>query len=471
MEASGFSDASARTILVDFSSPNVAKPMHVGHIRSTFLGDCICRILRFLGHRVISDNHIGDWGTQFGKLILGWKHHLDEDSLKADALGEMDRLYRRVNALCENQPEVLEKARLELLKLQNGEAENRVIWNNMIALSKRQFETIYTRLGVRFDQSLGESFYNDRLQSLTKELETKGIAQRSQGALVVFFPDDDELKAHPAMIQKSDGAANYMTTDLATLAFRCDQWAPDEIIYITDARQQLHFKQLFRIFQKWRPEQSPKLIHTWFGAILGKDGKPFKTRAGEVVKLSSLLDEAEARARKIVDEKNPNLSEIKRAQIAKIVGIGAVKYADLLPNRHSDYVFDWDTMLALKGNTAPYLQYAFTRIAGIWRKAGLGDGAEVLGKVRLRQSEEIALAKHLSNFRLTLDLVLEDYRPNHLCAYLFELACLLSRFYENCPILKSDESTRASRLRLIGEAGKIIAQGLNLLGIEVSKVM
>ena len=461
-----------RTVIVDFSSPNVAKPMHVGHIRSTFLGDCLCRILRLAGHTVISDNHIGDWGTQFGKLIVGWKNELDPAALETDALGEMERLYRRMNHLCESDPAALEEARLELLKLQQGDEENLGIWRQMNELSRKQFDEIYSRLGVTFDQTLGESHYNDRLKALAEEMESDGLAERSQGALVIFFPDDPELKDHPAMIQKSDGAANYTTTDLATLEYRRERWAPDEILYVTDGRQQLHFKQLFRAYQRWNTGETIRLGHTWFGSIMGNDGKPFKTRSGDVIKLADLLNEAEERARKIVDEKNPDLSEDQKTEIARIVGIGSIKYADLLPNRQSDYVFDWDTMLALKGNTAPYLLYAYTRIQGIFRKAGLGEGAAFeTSQIQLKEEEEVELAKHLLNFPLILQMVLEEYRPNYLCAYLYELAGNFSRFYEKCPILKAGEDVRNSRLRLARQAGVTLRQGLGLLGIEVTDVM
>ncbi len=461
----------SRTVVVDFSSPNVAKPMHVGHIRSTNLGDCLCRILRFLGHKVISDNHIGDWGTQFGKLIVGWKRGIEDTALEGDALGEMERLYREINQLCNADPGILESARAELLKLQQGDPLNLEIWRQMIALSRAQFDEIYSRLGVRFDETLGESQYNDRLDALAREMEGKGLAERSQGALLVFFPDEPELKDHPAMIQKSNGAANYTTTDLATLEYREKRWSPDEIIYVTDGRQQLHFKQLFSIYRRWTKGKGPKLVHTWFGSILGQDGKPFKTRSGDVVRLTNLLNEAEERARRIVEEK-PELDEEQKAEIARIVGIGAVKYADLLPNRQSDYVFDWDTMLALKGNTCPYLQYAYTRIQSVFRKAGMTwESVASRAQTHLQAEEELRLGKHLVNFPLVLQLVMDEYRPNYLCSYLFELAGLLSRFYENCPILKADEPIRDARLVLIGHAGRTIRKGLELLGIEVSDVM
>ncbi len=302
-----------RTVVVDFSSPNVAKPMHVGHIRSTILGDSLTRTLRLLGHKVITDNHLGDWGTQFGMLLVGWKRDLDRAALKAEPIAEMERLYKKVSAECKANPATLETARQELVKLQAGDEENLRIWREMIALSRAQFDTIYRRLGVNFEHTLGESFYHPRLQPLVAELRAKGIARESEGAIAAFFDDLPQLKEHPALIQKSDGAFNYTTTDLATLAHRLETWHPDEIIYVTDARQQLHFQQLFAVFRRWHPEAAIKLAHVWFGSILGDDGKPFKTRSGDTVKLSDLLDEAEERAFKAVSEKSPESAGTRTA--------------------------------------------------------------------------------------------------------------------------------------------------------------
>jgi arginyl-tRNA synthetase len=484
--------AQPETIVIDFSSPNVAKPMHVGHIRSTILGDSLARTLRLLGHRVITDNHIGDWGTQFGKLLVGWKKHLDRAALKTDPIAEMERLYKLVNAASEADEKVLEEARQELVKLQAGDAENLRIWHEMIALSQKQFDTIYGRLGVKFDHTFGESFYNPRLKPLVDELAARGIARESEGAIAIFFDDLPQLKEQPALIRKSDGGFNYTTTDLATLAYRLETWQPDEIIYVTDGRQQLHFQQVFAAFRKWRERGSPepqpvgnagsaaagdsrapmKLAHVWFGSILGEDGKPFKTRSGETVKLADLLDEAEERAFKIVSEKNPDLPEALRREIARVVGLGAVKYADLLPNRQSDYVFSWDKMLALQGKTAPYLQYAYTRIRSIFRK--LGETSNIqhpTSNIQLAKEEEIALAKHLLNFGLTLEAVAEEYRPNFLCNYLYELAGKFTSFYENCPVLKADDATRASRLELCDLTARVLKQGLETLGIETVEQM
>ena len=483
-----------RTVVIDFSSPNVAKPMHVGHIRSTILGDSLARTLRLLGHRVITDNHIGDWGTQFGKLLVGWKKYLDPAALKTDPIAEMERLYKLVNAASEADEKILEAARQELVKLQGGDAENLKIWREMIALSQKQFDTIYGRLGVKFDHTLGESFYNPRLKPLVDELLAGGIARESDGAIAIFFDDNPQLKAHPALIRKSDGGFNYTTTDLATLAYRLKTWQPDEIIYVTDGRQQLHFQQVFTAFRKWQsvlsegrapqdPEKSGrrgtppsenevKLAHVWFGSILGEDGKPFKTRSGETVKLADLLDEAEDRALKIVSEKNQDLPEAQRREIARVVGLGAVKYADLLPNRQSDYVFSWDKMLALQGNTAPYLQYAYTRIKSIFRKSEAGlSPVTRLASLAFSAPEEIALAKHLLNFGLTLEAVAEEYRPNFLCNYLYELAGKFTSFYENCPVLKADDATRASRLALCDLTARVLKQGLDVLGIETIEQM
>ena len=474
-----------RMVVVDFSSPNVAKPMHVGHIRSTILGDCLARTLHLLGHRVVTDNHIGDWGTQFGKLLVGWKQQLDRAVLDRDPISEMERLYKAVNAASETDPAVLEAARSELVKLQGGDEENLRIWREMIELSQHQFDTIYGRLGVKFDYALGESFYNPRLKAVVQELRDRGLARESEGAVCVFSDgalpakqdpflkqQDGEWLPHPCLIQKSDGAANYATTDLATLAHRLEMWQPDEIVYVTDGRQQLHFQQLFAVFRRWHPEAGVKLAHVWFGSILGDDGKPFKTRSGETVKLAGLLDEAEERAFQTVTEKNPGLPEAQRREIARVIGLGAIKYADLLPNRQSDYVFSWDKMLALQGNTAPYLLYAYARLRSIFRKAAETSNIQhSTSNIQLAAPEEILLARHLLNFGLVLEAVAEEHRPNFLCNYLYELAAHFSRFFENCPVLKADAPIRASRLALCDLTGRVLQQGLEVLGIETVEQM
>jgi arginyl-tRNA synthetase len=465
-----------RTVLVDFSSPNVAKAMHVGHIRSTILGDCLARVFRLLGHRVIADNHIGDWGTQFGKLLVAWKTQLDRSALSQDALAEMERLYRAANAACEQDPAALEQARQELVKLQNGDAENLAIWREMIDLSQHQFNHIYQRLGVRFDATLGESFYNPRLKSLVERLLALGLVRESDGAIAAFFDDIPELKDHPAIVRKSDGAANYATTDLATLEYRWETWKPDAIVYVTDGRQQLHFKQLFALFQRWHPEIPSRLVHVWFGAILGPDGKPFKTRTGQNIKLTDLLNESEERAYQVVSAKNPELSESQRREIARIIGLGAIKYADLLPNRQSDYVFDWDKMLAFNGNTAPYLLYAYTRIRSILRKLD-SSAHEVMASVASGQGfllaapEEVLLAKALLRFGLVLEAMADEHRPNYLCNYLYELAGKFTGFYEQCPVLKAGPAERPLRLALCELTGRVLRQGLETLGLETTELM
>ena len=480
-----------RTVVIDFSSPNIAKPMHVGHIRSTILGDALARILKLLGHQVITDNHIGDWGTQFGMLLVGWKTVLDPEQLKTDPLGELERVYKSISGRCDPEktgfePATLDRARSELVKLQAGDPENLAIWKEMIRLSQSQFQTIYGRLGVKFDHTLGESFYNSRLVSVVNELMVKGIATESRGAKAIlsdgsFPPKEDpflvqregEWVPNPFIIQKQDGGFNYATTDLATLAYRLETWHADEIIYVTDGRQQLHFRQLFASFRRWHPEAPIRLAHVWFGSILGEDGKPFKTRSGETVRLANLLDESEERAFKVVSEKSSELPEEERREIARVVAIGAVKYADLLPNRQSDYVFSWDKLLALNGNTAPYLQYAYARIRSIFRKVGLtnSDLGTSRPELRITEPAEIALSKHLLNFGLVLEAVSQEYRPNFLCNYLYELAGHFTSFYENCPVLKSEAAVRESRLVLCDLTANVLRQGLALLGIETLEQM
>jgi arginyl-tRNA synthetase len=507
--------AQPKTVVIDFSSPNVAKPMHVGHIRSTGIGDALQRMLRLLGHIVISDNHIGDWGTQFGYILVIWKVFLRSEASTAalkrclddDPIKTMGELYRagQVAESLGSLPETIcncqdlanaswitapvreertKLAREELVKLQVGNAENISIWKEMIRLSQIQFDTIYSRLGVKFDHALGESFYNPWLGEVVNDLLARGIARESEGAVGVFSdgslpPKEDvflvnrdgEWIADPALVRKSDGGFNYMTTDLATIDFRLKTWSPGEIVYVVDDRQSGHFKKLFATFARWQPEAAKKvkLVHVGFGKILGDDGKPFKTRSGDTVKLGDLLDEAEERALKIVSEKNPDLPDAQKKEIARVIGLGAVKYADLLSNRQSDYIFSWDKMLALQGNTAPYLQYAYARIKSIFRKA---EGRMQNAEVKLAAPEELALAKHLLNFGITLEAVAEELRPNYLCNYLFELAGKFTSFYENCPVLKADsEAARDSRLALCDLTARVLKQGLETLGIETVEQM
>jgi arginyl-tRNA synthetase len=479
--------AQPKTIVVDFSSPNVAKPMHVGHIRSTGIGDALQRTLRLLGHRVISDNHIGDWGTQFGLIILGVKRAQRFSQTSAIMLPEdFEQLYKSMTQDSKRQPEILDNARNELVKLQNGDQENHAIWEMLVQISKDNFNGIYSLLGVKFDVTLGESFYNPWLAEVVADLLQCGIARESEGAVGVFSdgslpPKEDPFLVNrdgewipdPALVRKSDGGFNYTTTDLATVDYRLKTWSPQEIVYVVDDRQSGHFKKLFLIVARWKPEAAKKvkLVHVGFGKILGDDGKPFKTRSGDTVKLADLLIEAEMRALAVVDEKSPDLPDATRREIARVVGIGAVKYADLLPNRQSDYVFSWDKMLALQGNTAPYLQYAYARIKSIFRKLENPESRIQNPELKLAAPEEIALAKHLLNFGLTLEAVAEEYRPNFLCNYLFELAGKFTGFYENCPVLKAEGAVRESRLTLCNLTARVLKQGLDVLGINVVEQM
>ncbi len=480
----GVPDVSKRNLVIDFSSPNVAKPMHVGHIRSTFLGDSLARIGRFLGHTVVADNHIGDWGTQFGMLCLAWKTIVDKAALEADPIGELERIYKLQNERCKTDPAAMHAARAELVKLQGGDDENHAIWREMIRLSQVQFDTIYRRLDIAFDHTLGESFYNPWLKDTVTELLQRGIARESDGAICVFsdgsvpekedpflIKDENGWKPSPALVQKADGAANYTTTDLATIAYRVREFAPDEIIYVTDGRQQLHFRQFFSIWRRLHPESAVKLSHVWFGSILGEDGKPFKTRSGDTVKLADLLDEAVERAYKVVREKNPDLAENECRDIARIIGLGAVKYADLLPNRQGDYVFSWDKLLSFQGNTAPYLQNAYVRIRAIFRRAAEAGIAAAPGEVTLTEPAEFSLVKKLTQFGETLPGILDDHRPNILCNYLFDLANAFHSFYEACPVLKAEEPARSTRLALSEATARTLKTGLALLGIEVPERM
>jgi arginyl-tRNA synthetase len=472
-----------QTIIIDFSSPNVAKPMHIGHIRSTILGDALARIAAFLGHRVVRDNHIGDWGTQFGMLLHAWKTERDPAALATDPLGEMERLYKLISARSKEDAATLDAVHQELVKLQAGDEENLAIWREMQRLSQAQFDAIYARLGITFDITLGESFYNPWLKDTAQQLRTAGIARESEGALCVFsdstLPEKDDpflisrdgqWVPLPALVQKADGAANYTTTDLATLDYRQRTYAPHAILYVTDGRQQHHFRQLFAIFRRWQPAAAARLEHIWFGTILGPDGRPFKTRSGETIRLADLLDEAEERAFAIVTEKNPALPEAERREIARVIGLGAVKYADLLPNRQSDYTFSWDKMLALTGNTAPYLQYSHVRIQSIFRKAD-ADPAAQQAPVTVADPAERALALKLFQFGEVLPQILDDHRPNLLCNYLYELASLFHSFFEACPVLKAEPDLRASRLTLCALTARTLKEGLALLGIGVPERM
>jgi arginyl-tRNA synthetase len=464
-------------IVIDFGSPNVAKPMHVGHIRSTVLGDALARIAQFLGHEMIRDNHIGDWGTQFGMVIYGWKNLLDQRALQRNPLAEIVRVYKETNERATHDPQVREACRQELVQLQAGGKENIDIWNECVAFSMQDFEHVYELLDIHYDIQCGESFYHDRLPGVVERLLKSGIAEMSEGAVVVFFRDNPQLADKPCIIRKRDGGFNYATTDLATVDYRVKELKADAIWYVVGAPQTLHLKQIFEIAR--REGYAVDLRHITFGSVLGENRKLMKTRSGENVPLRELLEEACKRVRKIVEEKNPHLTEDEKIDIAQKIGIGAVKYADLSQYRMTDYIFSWQKMLSLHGNTAPYLQNAYVRIRSIFRKTGeMWDRHTVdedIGwkpmPLHLSESAEINLAKRLCQFAEIVPQILNGFRPNILANYLFELANSFHTFYEACPVLKSDEPTRTSRLALCGLTARVLQRGLDLLGIKVPEKM
>jgi len=460
-----------QTWVVDYSSPNTAKQMHVGHLRSAVIGEAICRLLEFTGARVIRDNHLGDWGTQFGKLIYGYKRWVDQAALAADAIEELERLYKLGNnATPDGSPE-LEEARRELVKLQNGDPENVALWRTFSDVSLTAFQQIYDRLGIHFDHHLGESFYNDKVDRVYRELEEAKLAEVSEGALVVFHPEHPRFKTQPFLVRKADGASNYASTDLATALYRTEHFNAHGIVVVTDFRQADHFEQLFLTVKKWfaaRGYRVPELHHVTFGAVTGEDGKALKTRSGDVIRLKALLDEAVDRAYAIVSEKNADLPEAERREIARIVGVGAVQYADLSQNRSSNYVFSWDKMLALDGNTAPYLLYAIARIHSIFRKAGVAPGAPETETAATAPEtpEEIVLARKLTKFPDAVRLATETLRPHHLGLYLFELAGDYSSFNNADKVLVVEASIRARRLLLCARTLLLMQTGLQLLGLR-----
>ncbi len=457
-------------IVIDFGSPNVAKPMHVGHIRSTVLGDALARIAQFLGHDVIRDNHIGDWGTQFGMVIYGWKNLLDSAALEKDAIAELVRIYKETNERAAADPAIREACRQELVKLQSGNPENLGIWQKSVELSLKEFERTYELLDIHYDIQRGESFYNDRLPGIVDRLLKEKIAEISEGAVCVFFRDIPELADKPCIIRKKDGGFNYATSDIATVDYRVDDLKRDTCWYVVGAPQTLHFRQIFEIAH--REGRSANFQHIPFGSILGEDRKLMKTRSGENVPLSDLLGEAVTRARKIMDEKGTELSATEKDEIASIIGLGAIKYADLSQYRMTDYVFAWDKMLSFQGNTAPYLQNAYVRIRSIFRKAAAeGIAVELPAEVALTEPAEIELARRSAQFAEIVPQILNDFRPNLLANYLFELANAFHGFYESCPILKSDEAVRSSRLALAELTSRVLKKGLALLGIKTPEKM
>jgi arginyl-tRNA synthetase len=509
--------AEPETIVIDFGGPNVAKPMHVGHIRSTVIGDALAKILKFRGHRTITDNHLGDWGTQFGMILWGWKHCRDDARFSADPstkptaelTAELARLYRLVRKVADAKPEELardpEAAALaaqypdtgrevlaETAKLHEGDPENRALWEQFMPFCRAEIDRIFSRLHVSFDHALGESFFQPMLAGVVAELMADPAvkARESRGAIGIFLNGDD---APPFLIRKADGAFLYATTDLATIKWRMEHWKPDRILYVVDSRQGPHFEQLFATAKLWgcgdrQRIDGVELVHVAFGTVLGEDGKPFKTRAGDTVGLESLLDEGVERAGRMQhagDQPEPADGQLQRSgdgdqgrsaagmdaaeqrRVAEIVGMGAIKYADLSQNRTTDYVFSFDKMLQLTGNTAAYMQYAVARVEGIFSKGGIDRVAlrQSLEHVLLSTPQERALALELMRFGEALEDVEIDYRPNVLTAWLYELAGCYSSFYDALPVLKAEGEERSSRLALCDLTGRILRQGLELLGI------
>lgn len=464
-----------QTIVVDYSAPNVAKEMHVGHVRSTIIGDAAVRTLEFLGHKVIRANHVGDWGTQFGMLIAFLEKQQNEHH-QGIALADLEVFYREAKRTYDEDPVFAERARGYVVKLQGGDAYCREMWKKLVDITMSQNQLIYHRMNVTLTRNdvMGESLYNDMLPTIVADLKVKGMAVESEGATVVFLDEYKNKEGEPmgVIIQKKDGGYLYTTTDIACAKYRYETLHADRVLYYIDSRQHQHLQQAWTIVRKagYVPESVP-LEHHAFGMMLGKDGKPFKTRSGGTIKLSDLLDEAVERATRLVSEKNPDMPADELKKLANIVGIGAVKYADLSKSRTTDYIFDWDNMLAFEGNTAPYMQYAYTRVLSVFRKAGIDESA-LSAKTVLGEEREAALAVRLLQFEETITQVARDGTPHVMCAYLYDLAGLFSGFYEHCPILAAkDDSTRQSRLRLALLTAKTLRQGLETLGIETVERM
>lgn len=469
-----------KTLVIDFSAPNVAKPMHVGHIRSTIIGDTLARLSRFMGHTVITDNHIGDWGTQFGMILWGWKNILDQAELEKDPIEALLSVYKEVNTKCKEEEGLLETCKAELVKLQSGDAENLEIWQRCIAVTKMGLEKIYSQLNISFDYWLGESAYNDALAPLVDDLIAKGIARESDGAICVFSdgfhkPQNDPFLVQkngewlpvPAIIRKADGGFLYATTDLATLDYRTQNFNADSIWYVVGAPQDKHFKQIFDI-ERMRGVTGD-FRHVAFGSILGKDRRPFKTRSGDTVSLQDVIDEAVTRAYKVVEEKSPDMPVEEKKHVAQMVGIGAIKFAELSQNRMSDYIFDWDKMLALSGDTAPYLQNSYVRVRSIFRKIETPFSAPQ--QLVVEADAEIHLARMLVRYGEVVPSTLDDCRPNILAAYLYDLARAFHSFYEACPVLRSEGAVRESRLALCELTARVLKHGMSLFGIEMPERM
>ncbi|MDX8749188.1 arginine--tRNA ligase [Salmonella enterica] len=472
----GVSQPTRQTIVVDYSAPNVAKEMHVGHLRSTIIGDAAVRTLEFLGHHVIRANHVGDWGTQFGMLIA-WLEKQQQENAGDMALADLEGFYRDAKKHYDEDEAFAERARNYVVKLQSGDAYFREMWRKLVDITMTQNQITYDRLNVTLtrDDVMGESLYNPMLPGIVADLKAKGLAVESEGATVVFLDEFKNKEGDPmgVIIQKKDGGYLYTTTDIACAKYRYETLHADRVLYYIDSRQHQHLMQAWTIVRKagYVPDSVP-LEHHMFGMMLGKDGKPFKTRAGGTVKLADLLDEALERARRLVAEKNPDMPADELEKLANAVGIGAVKYADLSKNRTTDYIFDWDNMLAFEGNTAPYMQYAYTRVLSVFRKADIDEQALASAPVIISEDREAQLAARLLQFEETLTVVAREGTPHVMCAYLYDVAGLFSGFYEHCPILSAEnDAVRNSRLKLAQLTAKTLKLGLDTLGIETVERM
>lgn len=455
------------TVVIDYSSPNIAKPMHIGHLRSTVLGDSLKRIYRWLGYTVVGDNHLGDWGTQFGKLIVAYRRWLDRDAYQKSAIEELERIYVLFGQAAEADKSLEDEARAELKKLQEGDPENRRLWQEFITLSLAEYNRIYDRMGVKFDTYHGESFFHDRMPAMLDLLIEKGLAKESEGALCVFFEESEKL--HPCIVRKGDGAFLYATSDLACVRFRRENYRLNRVVYVTDERQQPHFRQIFRIARMlgWNEQ----LDHVWFGIMRFGDDT-FSSRKGNVIKLDELFTEAVRRARLVIEEKNPELPAEEKAAVAEMIGLGAVKYADLSQNRISAVSFEWDKALSFDGNTAPYLQYTHARIRSIARKAAeTGRPADPAAPITITTPAERRLAVQLLGFPTAVLKAAEGYKPNLIAEYLFELGQRFNTFYNSNPVLKEGDAVMQSRLALCLRTADVMKEGLGLLGIAAPERM
>tara|TARA_X000000950_G_scaffold271638_1_gene353051 strand:- start:791 stop:2497 length:1707 start_codon:yes stop_codon:yes gene_type:complete len=468
--------ADPQRVVVDYSGPNLAKEMHVGHLRSTIIGDCIARVLESLGHTVIRQNHVGDWGTQFGMLLT----FMAEQGAASDSLADLEHFYRQAKQRFDTDDDFQTRSRQAVVQLQSGDADMLVQWQKFIEISMSHCQSLYDRLGIDLSAADmdGESSYNDDLKNTIEHLDAQGLLTESDGAQCVFLDEfkNKEGEAQPIIVQKSDGGYLYSTSDLACLRRRIGNFKADRVLYFVDARQALHFKQVFAVADAAGiSNPQVELVHMPFGTMLGKDNKPFKTREGALVKLSELLDEAISRASKLLQEravqsKNPDIDDAELAALAEIIGIGAVKYADLSKNRTSDYVFDWDQMLSFDGNTAPYLQYAYSRTRSIFSRGDV-DVAALPEHVVSEGEPERRLAVAIAGYQDLLEQVAQEGYPHQLCAYLYDLAGRFTQFYEQCPILTSDDAVKTRRLTLTKQTGDVLANGLTLLGIRVAERM